>query len=74
VRLLPAVDRACYDEEFHSELWEIAGTGAGCRRQCQYAARQVLRVVHVRGALLTSRRRARHRDTGAKAHAMGSRG
>lgn len=40
VRLLPAADRARYAEEYLSELWDLAQSGARRRRQLGYALRQ----------------------------------
>jgi hypothetical protein len=56
-RLLPAADRPRYREEYHNELWEMAATGAGRRQQLAYAIRQVLRIMPLRFAVLTPRRR-----------------
>jgi hypothetical protein len=58
-RMLPAANRDRYFEEYQSELWEIAnGGGGGSRReQLLYAGRQFLRVLSLRGAVLTPRRR-----------------
>jgi hypothetical protein len=45
-RLLPAVDRARYAEEFRSELWDIARAGAARRGQLRYACQQLVSALH----------------------------
>jgi len=55
-RLLPASDRARYDEEFRSELQDLAQAGAGRFRQVAYALRQ-LRYARLTVAALRSPRR-----------------
>ena len=56
-RLLPATDRARYDEEFKSELWDLAQTGAGRLRQVAYALRQLRCARLMVSALRSPRRR-----------------
>jgi hypothetical protein len=56
-RILPAVDRTRFAEEFRAELWEIARAGAGRRHQVRYALRQATRTVTLRSAVLAPRRR-----------------
>jgi hypothetical protein len=56
-RLLPASDRDRYSEEYSTELWEIASTGAGRRQQIQHAARVLTRTIQVRGEVLAPRRK-----------------
>jgi hypothetical protein len=43
--LLPAADRARYGEEYRSELWDLAQSGAGRLRQLGYALRQLRRAL-----------------------------
>jgi hypothetical protein len=54
--LLPPADRARYEEEFRSELVEIALAGGGRWAQLVYAARQLLSARRLRSALVSSRR------------------
>jgi hypothetical protein len=44
-------------EEYFSELWELAAAGGGRRQQVQYAARQLCLAVPLRFALLSRRRK-----------------
>lgn len=55
-QLLPAADRDRYDEEFRSELWDLAQAGAGRFRQVAYALRQ-LRCARLTVSALRSPRR-----------------
>jgi hypothetical protein len=57
-RLLPVAHRARYAEEWASELWGLAQSGAGGFRQLQYALRQLLRVLLTGFALRSRRRRS----------------
>jgi DNA-binding NarL/FixJ family response regulator len=56
-RLLPAAERARYGEEYRSELWELAATGAGRRQQIRCAMSQLRCAVPLRFAVLAPRRR-----------------
>jgi hypothetical protein len=56
-RLLPAPERARYDEEFRSELWEIAQAGGRRREQLAYAVRQLVAARPLRAGLRVPRRR-----------------
>lgn len=56
-RLLPAMERARYSEEYLCELWDIASAGAGRRQQLRYAIHQLLRIASLRATSLTPRRR-----------------
>jgi hypothetical protein len=56
-RLLPAVDRARYDEEYHSELWELAAAGKPRGQQIRCALRQFRCAVPLRFVVLAPRRR-----------------
>lgn len=58
VRLLPAADRARYAEEYRSELWDLARSGAGWLRQLDYAMRQLLRILPMCCVLQSPRRRS----------------
>jgi hypothetical protein len=58
VSLLPAADRVRYEEEFRSELCELAASDAGLVQQARYALRQLLRVVAMRRALKSPQRRS----------------
>ena len=55
--LLPAGDRARYGEEYRSELWDLARSGAGRVRQLGYALRQLRRAFPAGIALRSARRR-----------------
>jgi hypothetical protein len=55
--LLPATDRARYAQEYRSELWDLAQSGAGRPRQLRYALSQLRRVVPMGFALRSPRRR-----------------
>lgn len=55
--LLPAAGRARYAEEYRSELWELAQSGAGRLRQLRYALRQLFNVRRMGFALRSPRRR-----------------
>jgi len=55
-RLLPAADRARYGEEYRSELWDLARSGAGRLRQLGYALRQLRRALPAAVALRSPRR------------------
>jgi hypothetical protein len=55
-RLLPAADRARYAEEYRSELWHLARSGAGPFRQLRYTLRQLLRILPTGFALRSARR------------------
>lgn len=57
-RLLPAADADRYAEEYLSELWELAESGAGRLRQLLYAVRQLLRALPMRFMLRSPRRRS----------------
>jgi hypothetical protein len=57
-RLLPAADRARYDDEYRSELWDLAAAGAGRRQQILCALRQLYATVPLRFAILAPRRKA----------------
>jgi hypothetical protein len=57
-RLLPAGDRARYGEEYRSELWDLARSGAGRVRQLGYALRQLRRAFPAGVALRSARRRS----------------
>ena len=57
VRLLPTADRARYAEEYRSELWDLAQSGAGRLRQLWYALRQLRRVLPMSAELRSPRRR-----------------
>jgi hypothetical protein len=56
-RLLPADGRARYAEEYATELWEIAETGAGRRQQIHYALRQLIRAAPLRSSVRAPRRK-----------------
>jgi hypothetical protein len=56
--LLPAVDRPRYAEEYRSELWDLAKSGAGQLRQLRYALRQLLNALPMRFTLRSLRRRS----------------
>jgi hypothetical protein len=58
-RMLPASDRARYEEEYRSELWEIAHAGQSIPRirQLLYAVRQAASSYRLRSELLAPRRR-----------------
>lgn len=56
--LLPAADRARYAEEYRSELWDLAKSGAGQLRQLRYALRQFLNALPMRFTLRSLRRRS----------------
>lgn len=55
-RLLPAVQRARYGEEYRCELWELASAGAGRRQQIGCALRQLRCAVPLRAAAMSPRR------------------
>jgi hypothetical protein len=55
-RLLPAVDRARYSEEYRSELWDLAQSGVGRLGQLLYATRQFLNMARVSLVLRSPRR------------------
>ena len=55
-RLLPAADRTRYAEEYLSELWDLAQSGAGRLRQLGYALRQLRSGLSVGFALRSPRR------------------
>jgi hypothetical protein len=55
-RFLPVGNRARYTEEFRSELWDLAATGAGRRGQLIYAIRQAGSVLRLRLELRSPRR------------------
>ena len=57
VQLLPAADRPRYAEEYRSELWELARTGAGRSGQLGYALRQLRSAPRTGRALRALRRR-----------------
>jgi hypothetical protein len=54
--LLPAADRARYGEEYRSELWDLARSGAGRLQQLGYALRQLRRALPAGLALRSPRR------------------
>jgi hypothetical protein len=56
--LLPVTDRARYAEEYRSELWDLAQSGAGRLRQLLYALRQLRRAIPMGLALRSPRRRS----------------
>lgn len=56
-RLLPAADRVRYDEEYRSELWELAAAGTGRPKQIGCALRQFRGAVPLRFAVLSPHRR-----------------
>lgn len=58
VRLLPPADRARYAEEYRSELWDLAQSGAGWLRQLGYAMRQLLRILPMCCVLRSPRHRS----------------
>jgi hypothetical protein len=51
VRLLPAADRGRYDEEYRSELWDLAQAGAGRLGQLRYALCQLRNALPTSSAL-----------------------
>jgi len=55
--LLPAGDRARYAEEYRSEQWDLAQSGAGRLRQLRYALHQLLGALPLRFVLRSPRRR-----------------
>ena len=55
-RLLPTADRARYGEEYQSELWDLARSGAGRLRQLGYGLRQLRRALAAGFALRSARR------------------
>ena len=57
-RLVPAADRARYAEEYRSELWDLAHTGAGRWPQLRYALRQLCNASRTSSALRAPRRRS----------------
>jgi hypothetical protein len=57
-RLLPAADRARYAQEYRSELWALAHSGAGRLRQLQYVLRQFRTALPMAAALRSPRRRS----------------
>ena len=57
-RLLPTADRARYAQEYRSELWDLAHTGAGRIRQLRYALRQLRSAPQMGIALRSPRRRS----------------
>jgi hypothetical protein len=58
VVLLPSSDRDRYADEYRSELWDLAQSGAGYPQQVLYALRQLLRAVPMRIVLRSPRRRS----------------
>ena len=57
-RLLPAADRSRYADEYLSELYDIAQSGAGRLQQLRYAFRQLQNVVPMSFVLRSPRRRS----------------
>jgi hypothetical protein len=55
-RLLPPSDRDRYAREFASELWDQAAVGETSAGQLRYASRQGIRVMQLRGLILSPRR------------------
>lgn len=55
VRILPPEDQARYDEEFRSELRDLAATGAARRTQFGHAVRLLTRAVQLRGEVKKAR-------------------
>ena len=55
-RLLPTADRARYGEEYQSELWDLARSGAGRLRQLGYGLRQLRQALAAGFALRSARR------------------
>ena len=55
-RLLPTADRARYGEEYKSELWDLARSGAGRLRQLGYGLRQLRQALAAGFALRSARR------------------
>jgi hypothetical protein len=57
VLFLPTDVRDRYEEEYLSELWDIAQSDAGAFCQLRYALRQLVSVIPMRSALRFSRRK-----------------